>query len=171
MHEAKEVFWEQIALAIPVVFAVLLPLALAWASNKLRNVGSDAAQHVERIKRSGQRMTPTEQMAAAVKYVRGTDGTFTSIVPEALIRARVEDVVSSYHALDAAKSDPPRRHGDSGEHAIGLPPRSKTGFSGAHAIDLPPDLARPSGAPSGLDMDVVDRDADTQPIEPLPRKP
>jgi hypothetical protein len=85
----------------------LLLAGFAWATNKLRDVGRDAAAVVEKTSRNGTRMTPTERMNAAIKHVRGTDGVFTSIVPAALIRLRVQDVVDSARVMERAKSDPP----------------------------------------------------------------
>lgn len=70
--------------------------------------------------------------------------------------ALVTAIESSHASVKEAvrQSDPPLGPGDSGEHAINIPANTM------------PELARPSGAPSGLDMDV-DRDADTLPIKPV----
>ena len=110
MHEAQQAFWDAVIDQMPIIVGALITMLLAgfaWATSKLRDVGRDAAAVVERTARSGARMTPAERMNAAIKHVRGTDGVFTSIVPAALIRARVQDVVDSARVMERAKSDPP----------------------------------------------------------------
>ena len=110
MHEAQEAFWDAVIGHMPIIVGALMALvlsALAWATNKLRAVGRDAAAAVERTARSAPSMSAGERMDAAVKHVRGTDGVFTSFIPTALIKLRVQDVVESARALEKAKSDPP----------------------------------------------------------------
>lgn len=146
---AKEAFWTGVVEQMPVILGSLVTFLLAafgWATRKLGDAARDAAADVERTKRSGPVMTPTEQMGAAVKRTRNTLGMTGSLIPSAVIKARVEDVVQSAKAMERAKSDPRAalKPGESGEHLVTIPRND------------PPDLPRPSGEFSGIDFSAVD---------------
>lgn len=144
---AKEAFWTSVVEQMPMIVGAVVTLALAalgWATRKLGEAARDAAADVERAARSGPRMTPTEKMQAAVKKTRNTLGMSSSLLPAAVIRAKVEDVVQSAKAMERAKSDPQLLPGESGEHVINIPRND------------PPFIPRPTGEFSGLDMSAIE---------------
>jgi hypothetical protein len=115
MGAVMEVLTQQIALAIPVLFAAAIPLVLAGMRRLTARVAPAIAAAVDEVEREKaadptRYATPASMRAAAVRKVRmQTGGTMMSIIPNTRLEGAIDATVA---ARKVTSTPPPPVTGD-----------------------------------------------------------
>jgi len=112
MAEAESVFWQQIAYALPGIFAVLVPLVLAAARKATSKLRAAVVESVAEVEQEAPGDGAVKR-AEAVKRARNKLGMSGTFYPSAVVGAEVDNAVKAANALGKArKSVVPEPPGD-----------------------------------------------------------